>query len=67
MARSQRHTGDYVTAGPHEETSDSQAYARTVLTLPATFSLIYESTDKRLCVFEDAAGHLNSVDASRLA
>ena len=32
---------------------------------PATFSLLYESSDGRLCTFEDADGHLTSVDAQR--
>lgn len=32
---------------------------------PATFSLLYESSDGRLCTFEDADGHLTSVDARR--
>ncbi len=33
----------------------------------ATFSHLYESRDKKLCVFEDEHGHLTSVRASRLA
>lgn len=33
----------------------------------ARFSLLYESRDRRLCLFEDADGHLTSVDADRLA
>ena len=37
------------------------------LSAPAQFTLIYESRDKRFCLFEDAAGHLTSVRASRLA
>lgn len=32
---------------------------------PATFSLLYESGDGCLCTFEDADGHLTSVDARR--
>lgn len=31
------------------------------------FSHLYESRDKRLCVFEDEHGHLTSVRTSRLA
>lgn len=34
---------------------------------PARISLLYQSRDGRLCVFEDAEGHLTSVRASRLA
>ena len=33
----------------------------------ATFTHLYESRDKRLCVFEDEHGHLTSVRVSRLA
>ena len=33
---------------------------------PATFSLLYESSDGCLCTVEDAEGHLTSVDARRL-
>ena len=66
MARVQRETNDYVLAGPRDAPTDSHAYAQAVLTLPATFSLIYESGDGRLCLFEDAAGHLSAVDATRL-
>ena len=34
---------------------------------PAKISLLYESKDGRLCLFEDALGHLSAVRASRLA
>ena len=33
----------------------------------ATFRLIYESRDGKLCLFEDADGHLTSVRSLRLA
>lgn len=33
----------------------------------ATFSMLYESADGRLCLFEDAQGHLSAVDSSKLA
>lgn len=33
----------------------------------ARFSHLYESRDRKLCVFEDEHGHLTSVRASRLA
>ena len=32
----------------------------------ARFSLLYESRDGRLCLFQDADGHLVAVDASKL-
>lgn len=34
---------------------------------PAKITLLYESRDKKLCLFEDAHGHLTAVRASRLA
>ena len=34
---------------------------------PARLSLIYESRDKKLCLFEDTNGHLTAVRSSRLA
>ena len=37
------------------------------VTPPAKLSLLYESADGRLCLFEDALGHLSAVRASRLA
>ena len=33
----------------------------------ARLRLLYESKDKRMCLFEDAEGHLVSVPSSRLA
>ncbi len=33
----------------------------------AQFTLVYESKDGRLCVFEDAEGHLTAVRAEKLA
>lgn len=35
--------------------------------VPTRIALLYESRDKRLCLFEDAHGHLTVVRASRLA
>ena len=35
--------------------------------VPGRISLLYESRDGGICVFEDAEGHLTSVRASRLA
>ena len=66
MGRTQRKATEYVKIGAHDAANESQAYACAVLELPATFSLVYESSDGRLCLFEDASGHLNAVDASRL-
>ena len=34
---------------------------------PARISLVYESADGRLCLFEDAEGHLTAVKSSKLA
>ena len=34
---------------------------------PASFSLLYESRDGRLCFFEDAQGHVSAVNSARLA
>ena len=34
---------------------------------PARIKLIYESRDGRLCLFQDANGHLTAVRASQLA
>lgn len=33
----------------------------------ATFKRIYESRDKKLCLFEDENGHVTAVNAKRLA
>lgn len=35
--------------------------------VPAKITLLYESRDKKLCLFEDAQGHLTAVRTSRLA
>ena len=34
---------------------------------PGQFALVYESKDGRLCMFEDAEGHLTVVRAEKLA
>ena len=34
---------------------------------PAKITLLYESRDKKLCLFEDANGHLTAVRSIRLA
>lgn len=33
----------------------------------ATFKRIYESRDKKLCLFEDDKGHITAVNAKRFA
>lgn len=43
---------------PAPETSDY---------LLAQFSLVYESNDGKLCLFEDADGHLTAVRSDKLA
>ncbi len=35
--------------------------------LPASLTLLYESCDGKLCLFQTADGHLSAVDSSRLA
>ena len=57
---------DKTTNGVDEATDKAHA-SKTRLSTPARISLIYESRDKRLCLFEDAQGHLTAVRASRLA
>ena len=34
---------------------------------PSTFTLVYQSKDGKLCLFEDAAGHITAVRAEKLA
>lgn len=46
---------------PAQEVSVSSAAT------PSRVKLIYESRDKRYCLFQDAGGHLTSVRSSRLA
>lgn len=45
----------------------TEAGGNRVGAVPARVSLLYESRDGGICVFEDAEGHLTSVRASRLA
>lgn len=35
--------------------------------VPARITLLYESRDKKLCLFQDASGHLTAVRSARLA
>ena len=48
----------------HEEKRTAERAAHVV---PTRVTLLYESRDGRLCLFEDAKGHLYAVPASRLA
>lgn len=41
--------------------------SRKELKLPGAFQMLYESRDRRLCLFETREGHLAAVDASKLA
>lgn len=50
-----------------ERTAESPDHERGRCETLAQFSLIYESSDGRLCLFEDAEGHITAVRASRLA
>ncbi len=52
--------------GPGSIESDGRAMEASARIIPGRFSLIYESEDGRLCLFEDAEGHLSAVDARRL-
>ena len=47
--------------------NDRQATAGRHLPTLARITLIYESRDKRFCLFEDAQGHITAVRASRFA
>lgn len=50
-------------AGRHSEEGARKGDRR----LPAQIKLVYESADRRFCLFEDADGHLTSVRSSKLA
>lgn len=67
MARARNGASDYVAIRPEGPLSGEPcSFERPASHSPATFSLLYESSDGRLCVFEDEAGHLSAVDASRM-
>ena len=38
-----------------------------LLATPARLTLLYESRDKKMCLFEDERGHLHAVPSARLA
>ncbi len=52
--------------GPDGIESDGRAMEASARIIPGRFSLLYESDDGRLCLFEDVEGHLSAVDARRL-
>ena len=52
--------------GSGNNQADSETPKKTV-SLPAQISLVHESADGRLCLFQDAEGHYTVVRADRLA
>ena len=52
--------------GSANNQADSETAKKTV-NLPAQISLVHESSDGRLCLFQDAEGHYTVVRADRLA
>ena len=52
--------------GSANNQADSETAKKTV-SLPAQISLVHESSDGRLCLFQDAEGHYTVVRADRLA
>ena len=52
--------------GSANNQADSETVKKTV-SLPAQISLVHESADGRLCLFQDAEGHYTVVRADRLA
>lgn len=56
----------YVRAG-ERAAAEAPAAPERVEATASRFALLYESRDRRLCLFEDAEGHLTSVDAERFA
>ena len=52
--------------GSANHQADSEVSKKTV-SLPAQISLVHESADGRLCLFQDAEGHYTVVRADRLA
>jgi len=49
------------------DVKDNQKAPDAIEFSPSTFTLVYESKDGRLCLFEDADGHLTAVRAEKLA
>ena len=49
--------------GRHAHATGAEQYTAEDI---ATFKLVYESKDGRMCIYEDKEGHLVSVDASKL-
>lgn len=54
-------------AGEEDAPAAERAAAAGAAGAPADFSLLYESADGKLCVFETRDGHVSAVDAARLA
>lgn len=52
--------------GPWDEGAANGGRLEVEGSVPGRISLLYESRDGGICVFEDAEGHLTSVRASRL-
>lgn len=50
-----------------EQRRESPDQNREARVAPARIALIYESDDRRFCLFEDSEGHITAVRASRLA
>ena len=48
------------------DAQDKRAHEQSEFSL-SRFTLIYESKDGKLCLFEDADGHLTAVRAEKLA
>lgn len=44
-----------------------EAAAESPADVPGAFSLLYESQDSRLCLFQTADGHLCAIDSAKLA
>ena len=47
--------------------ADAKKIPETVEFPPSQFTLIYESRDGKLCLFQDKDGHLTAVRAEKLA
>lgn len=50
-----------------KRSSEQAAQSRESIEPPARITLLYESGDGRLCLFEDHKGHLTAVSAAKLA
>ena len=50
-----------------EKSRDKRPAEKQTNPAPAQITFLYESRDGKLCLFEDATGHLTAVPASKLA